>query len=54
MLAKKAIKRLLLPDGQFTRLDTGVVHTKERIDVVHGLCTDVRKFLDLGSSVLDL
>ena len=54
MLKQEPIQRLLLPNRQFSRLDTGVVHTKERIDVIHGLRADVCEFLDFGGGVLDL
>ena len=54
MLAQQAIKCLLLSDRELPRLDTGMVHTQEGVDVVHGLRPHVREFLDLSGGVLDL
>lgn len=51
---EKAIQSFLLADGEFARLDTRVIDTEERIDVVHGLCPHICELLDLGSSILDL
>ena len=51
---EQTIERFLLSHSELSALDTRVVDTKERVDVVHGLCADVGKFLDLGSSILDL
>jgi hypothetical protein len=31
-----------------------VVNTENHVDIFHGLCSDIGKFLDLGSGVLDL
>ncbi len=54
MLSQEPIQGFLLTYGQFTGLDAGVVDTKEGIDIIHGLGTDVRKFFDLGCRILDL
>lgn len=32
---EKAVQSFLLTNGKFTRLDTGVVDSKERVDIVH-------------------
>lgn len=54
MLAQEAVQRLLLANRELARLDAGMVHPEQRVDVVHGLRADVCELLDLGSSVLDL
>jgi len=54
MFLEETIKRLLLSNCQFARLDTGVVYPEERINVVHGLCSDISELLDLGGGVFDL
>lgn len=54
MPPEQAVEGILLADSKLTALDTGVVDTEESVNVVHGLCSDVGKFLDLGSDVLDL
>ena len=54
MLLQEAVKSFLLTNGKLTGLDTGVIDTKERVNIVHRLSTDVSEFLDLGSGVLDL
>jgi hypothetical protein len=51
---EETIKRLLLSNGEFARLDTGVIHPEEGVNVVHGLCSNISEFLDLGGGVLDL
>lgn len=54
VLFEEAVKRLLLSDSEFARLDTRVIYPEEGVDVVHGLCADISEFLDLGGGVLDL
>ena len=54
VFAEQTIQRLLLSDGKLTGLDTGVIDTQERVDVVHGLCPDISELLDFGGGVLDL
>ena len=54
MLLEQPVQSLLLTDGELAGLDARVVHTKERVHVVHRLRADIRKLLDLGGDVLDL
>ena len=54
VLLEQPIKSLLLTDSELPRLNPRVVNTEERIDIVHGLGTDVGELLDLGRNVLDL
>ena len=54
VLAQETIERLMLSNGELAGLDARVVDTEQRVDVVHGLRTDVRELLDLGGGVLDL
>ena len=54
VLAEQPVEGLLLADRELARLDARVVHTQERVDVVHRLRADVRELLDLGGDVLDL
>ena len=54
MLLQEAVKSFLLTNGKLTGLDTGVIDTKERVNIVHRLSTDVSELLNLGSSILDL
>lgn len=54
MLPEQSIKCFLLANSELARLDTGVVHTQEGVNVVHRLCTNVGELLDLGSSIFDL
>lgn len=54
VLLEKCIKGLLLANSKLARLDAGVVHTQEGVNIVHGLCADVGKLLNLGGSILDL
>jgi hypothetical protein len=54
MLLEETIQSFLLAYSEFTRLDTRVVDTEERVDVVHRLCPHIGKLLDLGSGILDL
>jgi hypothetical protein len=35
-------------------LNTSVVNTENHVDIFHRLCSDIGKFLDLGSCILDL
>ena len=54
VLLEQPVERLLLAHGELARLDAGVVHAQERVDVVHRLRAHVRELLDLGRRVLDL
>ena len=54
MLLEQPIKGFLLTDSELPRLNPRVVNTEERINIVHGLGTDVGELLDLGGGVLDL
>lgn len=54
MLRQKLVQSLLLANSELSGLDTGVIHSQQGVDVVHGLSTDVSELLDLGGSVLDL
>ena len=54
MLLEQPVKSLLLAHGELAGLDARVVHTEERVDVVHRLRTYVRELLDLGCDVLNL
>ena len=54
VLLEQTVKSLLLANSELARLDTGVVHTKERVDIVHGLGSDISKLLNLSCGILDL
>ena len=54
MSPQETVKSLLLSNSKLARLDAGMVDPQERIDIIHGLCADVGKFLDLGCGILDL
>ena len=54
VLLEQPIERLLLAHGELARLDARVVHTQERVDVVHRLRAHVRELLDLRGCILDL
>lgn len=54
VLLEEAVEGGLLSNGQFAGLDTRVVHTEERIDVVHRLSAHIGELLDLGGGILDL
>lgn len=54
VLFEETVKCLLLSDGEFAGLDARVIHPEEGVNVIHGLCADVRELLDLGGGILDL
>ena len=54
MLLQETIECFLLANSELAGLDTRVVDTEERVDVVHGLRAHVGELLDLGGRVLDL
>jgi hypothetical protein len=54
VLFEETVKRLLLSDGEFAGLDARVIHPEEGVNVVHGLCADIRELLDFGGGILDL
>ena len=54
MLPEKAVQSFLLANRELSGLNAGVIDAKQRVNVVHRLCTDVCQFLDLGGSILDL
>ena len=54
MPLKQTVECLPLSDYEFPRLDARVVGTKQSINVIHRLCSNVGEFLDFGSSVLNL
>lgn len=54
MSIQQTVKCRLLSDSEFARLDARMVDTKQRINIIHGLCSNVSKFLNFGSSVLNL
>lgn len=51
---EETVEGLLLASHELAALDTRVIDTEEGVDVVHGLCPDVGKLLDLGGDILDL
>ena len=54
VLAEEAVKCLLLADRELSGLNARVVHTQQRVDVIHRLRADVRELLDLRGCILDL
>lgn len=54
MLAKETVERFLLTDRELAGLYARMVHTQERVDVIHRLRAHVRELLDLRCRVLDL
>lgn len=54
MLLEEAVESFLLADGELARLDSRVINTEERVDVIHRLCADVGELLDLGCGIFDL
>lgn len=54
VLAQKTVESLLLSNSELTRLDARMIDTKERVDIIHRLCTDICELLDLSGRILDL
>ena len=54
MLVEQLVEDGRLADLERTRLDGGVVDTKDHVDILHRLRSDIGKLLDLGSGVLNL
>jgi hypothetical protein len=53
-LLEELVENSRLSDLEITRLNTSVVNTENHVDIFHRLCSDIGKFLDLGSCILDL
>ena len=51
---EQLVEDVLLSDVQLSADDTTVVHTKDGVDVLHALCSDISELLDLGGGILDL
>ena len=51
---EQTIECFLLSNCELTRLNAGMIDTKQGVDVVHWLRSDISEFLDLRSGVLDL
>ena len=54
VLLEQSVKSFLLSNLESARLDARMVHAKQRVDVVHGLCAHIGELLDLSRGVLDL
>jgi hypothetical protein len=54
VLLEQSVKGFLLSNLESARLDARVVHTQQRVDVVHGLRAYIGELLDLGRGILDL
>lgn len=54
MLLKKFVELLRLPNGKVAIHNTGVVNTKNNIDVFHTLSSDIGQLLNFVCSIFDL
>jgi len=54
MPLEQTVECLLLTDSKFARLDARMVDTKQSINIIHRLRSNIREFLNFGSSVLNL
>jgi len=53
-LLEELVQDSRLSNLETSRLDGSVIDPQDHIDILHRLCPDIGKFLDLGSSILDL
>lgn len=53
-LLEELIQYFRLSDLEIAGLDGSMVNPQDLVDIFHGLCPDIGKLLDLGSSILDL
>lgn len=54
VVREELVEQLGLPQLEVARGDVAVIHTEDRVDVVHRLRAHVRELLDLGRNVLDI